>query len=369
MLITEKEKLKRFYSENRLWQGIPGIAITKGGIIYSVYYGGGIKEEYGNCVMLVKSTDGGITFSQPIAVAYNGKIGRCYDPVVWVDPKNRLWLFWAYMGIEGDAQYAIVCDNPEQEQLVWGEERKIGHNVMMNKPLVLNSGEWLLPISVWDKKTRSFLPDYSKERETGAFVYKTSDNGKTFTKLGKACAEGRSFDEHMVVELSDGKLMMLIRTSYGIGVSYSTDDGNSWSEPVDSKLKGPCTRFYIGKMPSGKYLLINHHNFQGRNNLTAFISDDDCKTFKYTLLLDERDQVSYPDVCYHNGFIYVVYDRERASNAKSLEEAYSCAREILYAKITEEDILSGKLVNKESSLKNVISKLGKYANESKDLYL
>lgn len=93
MFITNKEELKEFYSENRIWQGIPGIAVTKKGRVFSAFYSGGIKEDIGNFVLLKYSDDDGKTFSRPIAVCYNGKETRCFDPVVWIDPKNRLWLF------------------------------------------------------------------------------------------------------------------------------------------------------------------------------------------------------------------------------------------------------------------------------------
>jgi len=78
------------------------------------------------------------------------------------------------------------------------------------------------------------------------------------------------------------------------------------------------------------------------------ISRDDCKTWEGFLLLDCRDSVSYPDAaCADNGFIYAIYDRERYN-----------AREILMAKFTEEDVLAGKIVNKKSQLKVIVSKLG-----------
>ena len=43
-----------------------------------------------------------------------------------------------------------------------------------------------------------------------------------------------------------------------------------------------------------------------------------------------------------------------------MDEACSEAREILFAKICEKDIMAGELVNPDSKLKCVISGLGKY---------
>jgi hypothetical protein len=75
-------------------------------------------------------------------------------------------------------------------------------------------------------------------------------------------------------------------------------------------------------------------------------------------MLDERANVSYPDAVEdENGNIYVTYDRERGAFLKTVDEIYASAREILYARITEADIMAGRLVSPESKLKQVISKL------------
>lgn len=371
MIITNREELKSYSTPYRIWQGIPGIAITKRGRIFSAFYSGGTKEEEGNYVVLLKSDDDGKTFSEPVTAVFNKNGGRCFDEIIWIDPKGRLWLCWGYQGEWGEGEYASVCEDPDADELVWSEPRLIGYDVMMCKPTVLSSGEWLFPIAVWEDAWRNLLSVKTNDRAkktTGAFVYKTVDNGETFTKMGGTCAPNRSFDEHMVTELNDGRLMMLIRTTYGIAVSYSYDRGASWTKAEDSKLGGPCSRFSITRLKSGNYLLVNHHNFSGRNNLTALLSDDGCKTFKYSLLLDERSQVSYPDVQEYNGYIYITYDRERGGFKSSLEKAYSEAREVLFAKITEADIISGKIVSKDGKLKQIISKLGKYAKEYENPY-
>ena len=150
----------------------------------------------------------------------------------------------------------------------------------------------------------------------------------------------------MLVELDNGVIWMLIRAKNGIGQSYSDDNGITWSEGEDSGLGGPCSRFCIRRLKSGNLILINHHNFTGRNNLKAMISEDDGKTWKGYFLIDNRGQVSYPDMTADNGGnIYIVYDRERTSE-----------REILMAIITEADILAGKLVNKNSRLRIIANK-------------
>jgi hypothetical protein len=363
MLITNKEELKKYDTSHRLWQGIPGIEVTKKGRIFITFYSGGTREQINNFVALLKSDDG-IHFGEPIAVTFKENF-RCFDPCLWMDPLGRLWFIWSFA--PENAVYAAICDDPDADELVWSDVRKIGNDVMMNKPTVLSTGEWHFPITVWPISLDKMNPIYATtDPDRKAFVYETVDHGKTFTKLGGSNVPERICDEHMILELKDNTLAMFVRTTYGIGVSYSYDRGKTWTEGEDSGLKGPNSRFHIKRLKSGRILLINHYNFNGRNNLTAMLSEDDGKTWPYKLLLDERDNVSYPDAVEHDdGYLYITYDRERGAFRYSLDKVYEDAREILIAKITEEDIISGKLVSPDSKLKFVISKLGKYAEEDK----
>ena len=364
MFITDSNELQKYTTGHRVWQGIPSIEITKEGRIYSCFYSGGVKEELGNFVMLVVSKDG-VNFSEPIAVAYKDN-HRCFDPCIWIDPLGRLWFTWSLMPNHGT--YAVICENPDCDELEWSDVFLVGHDVMMNKPTVLSTGEWLFPIAVWNDGIRVLSAEYdSKEKDKASFVYKSIDNGKTFKKLGGSKIEKRSFDEHMILELKDGSLAMFVRTEYGIGVSYSFDSGKTWTKGKETGFPGPSSRFFIRRLESGRILLVNHDNSEKRNNLTAFLSEDEGLTWKYQLLLDKRDNVSYPDAAIgDDGYIYITYDRERGALLKSLDEVYSRAREILYAKITEEDIIAGNLVSPESKLECIISKLGKYSEENEN---
>ncbi len=359
MLITDKKLLQEFSNKNRLWQGVPGIEVTKNGRMFITFYSGGIAEQIGNYVLLY-SSDNEMDFSL-IAVAYPEEGHRCFDSCLWIDPLGRLWFTWSYA--PDNSVCAVICDNPDSDILVWGKERRIGGEVMMNKPTVLSTGEWLFPIAVWNNGINAGGISNKSDREVGSYAYKSTDQGKTIVPYGCADVPNRSYDEHMILELKNGVLMMLVRTNYGIGVSYSYDSGKIWTKGIDSTLGGPCSRFCIRRLKSGRIILINHFDFKGRNNLTALLSEDDGKTFPYKLLLDERNDVSYPDLKEaDNGFIYVVYDRERGAFNKNLESTMKAAREILFAKITENDILKGE-ISKESKLKSIANKLGKYTGK------
>ena len=366
MLITDKKILENYTSKKCIWAGITSIEVTKGGRTFLTFYSGGRTEQIGNYCLLVKSDDGK-NFGEPIAVCYEEGF-RCYDPCVWIDPLERLWFTWSRCPEDG--LYGAICENPDAEELVFGEEFFIGHNIMMNKPTVLSTGEWVFPIAVWNYGVRALPANFdSKIEPKGSFAYVTMDQGKNFEQRGTADVKERSFDEHMFLEMQDGALRVFVRTSYGIGAADSYDGGVQFGEDFDTGYKGPNSRFHIRRLSSGRVLLINHYDYRGRNNLTAMLSEDDGKTFPYHLLLDERKNVSYPDAAIDGeGRIHITYDRERGSNSASPEAALSCAREILTACIREEDILKGALVNADSYLKHVAFKLTDYEGDASKLF-
>jgi len=293
MLIRDSEALKSYGATERLWQGIPSIEVTRGGRIFVTFYSGGTREQLGNYSLLIKSDDGGVSFSEPVAVAIeNG--GRAFDPCLWIDPLGRLWFTWARC--PNDGVRAVICENPDAEKIEFGEEFEIGKSIMMNKPTVISTGEWLFPIAVWREGLRALPAQYDAGiTPKGSYAYVSSDMGKSFQKLGYADVKDRSFDEHMIVEMKDGSLRMFVRTKYGIGASNSYDGGKSWGVGFDTGYGGPSSRFHICRLRSGRLLLINHYDYKGRNNLYAMLSEDDGVTFPYKLLLDGRNFVSYPD--------------------------------------------------------------------------
>ena len=367
MFITDHESLKAYIAKQRMWQGIPGIERTKGGRIFISFYSGERTEGLGNYAALIKSDDNGKSFGEPIAVAYYGKEHRAFDSTLWIDPLGRLWFIWAVFP-DNRVDFA-VCNDPDADELVWEDVRTLGFDIMLNKPIVLKNGDWLFPCSVFEKS--KWLPRIWSAEEghpSGAHVFLSRDEGKSFSLFGSADGPGREYDEHKILEKQDGSLELYARMQYGIGVSESFDGGKSWTEIHDSGLKGPTSRFQIVRLRSGRVLLLNHYKYTGRNNLTAMLSEDDGKSFPYTLLLDERDNVSYPDVTEGaDGYLYVAYDRERGALYHENVNFENYAREILMAKFTEEDVLCGSIKSLEGQLKMVVSHLG-YRETPKDYF-
>ena len=344
---------------DRMWRtfdGIPGIERAPNGRLWATWYAGGGGEGIFNYVLLATSGDEGETWSEPILAIERTDLTREYDPALWLDPNGRLWLFWAQALVKWDGRggvWAITTDNPGAAKPKWSEPRRLADGVMMNKPMVTKAGDWLFPIAMWDKALG--LEERSEQYQLGlspeavarvgfdppdagtSYVYRSRDKGRTLERLGGATVPEVDFNEHMVVERDNGDLWMLVRTGYGIGQSVSSDGGKTWSPGEPSGIPHPVSRFHLRRLASGALLMVRHAppKLEGRgprSHLTAFVSDDDGKTWTGGLLLDERLGVSYPDSTQEpDGRIRIIYDRDRTGD-----------REILLVTVTEAAIRAGQ---------------------------
>ena len=309
-----------------------------------MWYSGGDTEGPDNYVQLVTSEDG-LTWSDPILVIDPPATVRAFDPVLWVDPQSRLWLFWAQSDGWFDGRAGVWAINAlgSGGPLNWSDPRRVADGVMMNKPLATRSGDWLLPVSVWNHvETRH------ADIHPGALashVVASRDCGGTWQRRGGVDIPDHSFDEHMIVERADGSLWMLVRLKCGIGESVSRDGGWTWSPGSKSPIDHPNSRFFIRTTRSGDILLVRHQGHTERSRLTAYLSRDDGATWCGGLVIDERTGVSYPDgIETEDDLFVIIYDRNRYSD-----------REILTATFTREDVLNGASVSDKGSLRVLLN--------------
>lgn len=328
---------------NRAFQGIPSLAVTPNGRLWATWYASKTPgEDHNNYAVLSTSGDGGKSWSEVLVVDPDeeGPV-RAFDPELWLAPDGKLRWSWAQdVGHDGSVAgvWFLEITNPESAEPRHGSPRRITDGVMMCKPLVLSTGEWVLPASTWRKTNFS------------AKMIVSTDQGKIWQVRG-ACnvpVQDRAFDEHMFIERKDGSLWLLARTRYGIGESVSTDRGETWPDLKPSQIAHPSARFFIRRLRSGNLLLVKHGPIAertGRSHLTAFLSRDDGKTWEGGLLLDERNGVSYPDGQQTaDGLIRIIYDYSRTEK-----------RHILLATFREEDVAAGKDVTGHMKLRRIVS--------------
>lgn len=370
---------EEFGKSQRGAQGVSGIERAPGGRLWAAWYTGrsprGVETPTSYCV-LVTSDDDGHTWSDLKLVIQSPRPVHTYDPCLWIDPSGRLWYFWAQSVAMQDGRmgvWAITTDEPDSEDPTWSEPRRIANGIMLNKPTVLKNGDWLLPIGTWPDHPNmpnitfddEALKPYTREMlshdlgdERASNVFRSTDQGKTFERLGQARVPDTRHDEHMIVERSDGSLWMLLRNTRGIAQAVSPDGGRTWTtgEMFMTGGKVAGKRFFLRKLNSGAILLVRNDApaGAGRTHMTAFLSDDDGQTWTDGLLLDERES-SYPDgVESPDGTVYIIYDHQRYTLNRAGNEGVGG---VMMATFTEEDVRAGKPVSEKARLKVVISQL------------
>jgi predicted neuraminidase len=349
---------------------ILGIDRTPKGRLWAAWIGNG--DSPNGFFMLATSDDEGKSWSKPrVVIDPTDPEGqpnrRSLVGNLWTDPMGRLWCFFDqslgyFDGRAGD--WYIRCDDPDAADPVWTKPVRFADGCTLNKPTVLANGDWLLPVSLWTLNwigawsgARNFpgvekFKDLHKDLDSirMANVYVSSDKGETWTRRGGVTFPESQFDEHMIVERKDGSLWMLGRTNQGLSESTSVDQGRTWSEPSPSSIRNPSARIFLRRLASGNLLLVKNGPIDvalpRRSSLTAFLSQDDGKSWGPGLLLDERSEVSYPDGFQApDGTIHILYDWNRHTDA-----------EILLTKFREEDIVSGKLNSPNSKSRVLVNK-------------
>lgn len=353
----------RFAPETRRHSGIPGIEVLPSGRLFAVWYSGPDPGEgAGNYVVLTTSSDHGMHWREIQVIAPETGM-RAFDSVLWLAPDGRLFWFWTQSASSESTGiydgrcgvWCAVCDTPDTDAPVWSEPRRLADGVMMNKPSLLRNGNWLLPVSLWGFQPEKVPQELRAIARPNLLL--TRDGGENFQLLPgpESDPAGRTFDEHIVVERGDGSWWMLVRTRFGIGESESSDGGIHWSRVTPSGLGGADSRFALRRLQSGRLLLIHHRSFHRlpgepgtparREQLTAYLSGDDGRSWYGGLLLDERLGVSYPDFTQApDGTILAVYDRDRTTTG-----------EILMARFTEADVAAGRSLTPGNAFRMTIS--------------
>lgn len=341
----------RFDESVRQFQGCPTIAISQKGRIFVGWYSGGICEPHmENYNLLVYSDDDGKSWSKPVVVIESSKEDfiHALDIQLWTDKDGKLHVFWVQNntdiapkelpeyeygqpGVIKDgylfedfvhAEWEMVCEDPDADELVFAKPRCWSKGFLRCKPNYLKNGDIL------------FFNYGQTEKRYGYSI--SSDNGKTFEYCYGPEKIGTYFDECMAYQKDDGSVRTFARCCFGrIAEFTSFDNGRSWTEAKLSDIVASDTRFYVAKTPSGKVLLVKNDHEKQRSHMTALLSCDDGESWENSMLIDERNDISYPDADFYGGKIYLVYDRERSGK--------NSAKEILFTSFKEEDIEKGVL--------------------------
>jgi sialidase-1 len=159
-----------------------------------------------------------------------------------------------------------------------------------DRAIQLRSGRILMPLF--------FTPDYRVQPRIVSQVYYSDDEGATW-KASRTIIDVKESkvgaQEPGVIELKDGRVMLWVRNSTGkIYRSYSSDRGETWSDPEPMDVVAPVSPQSIKRIPStGDLLLVWNNSPKDRFPLTVAVSKDEGQSWQHVQNLDEERDHTY----------------------------------------------------------------------------
>jgi predicted neuraminidase len=313
------------------------IAALANGDLYLVYYGGAGEYAVNTGVFGARLAKGSARWTAPKLIA-SDPFRSVGNGVIWQAPGGVVWLFyvvrygatWSTSRIQGK----ISRDNGE----TWSDSFVVsGQEGMMvrNKPVVLDTGEYLLPVYHETGHDTEIVGPESTSR-----FLRFDPNGKSKEWMESGIIRSKKGNiQPGVVQLSKDHLVAYCRRGGGYGPvpdgytirSESRDGGRTWAEGTDSQFRNPNSALEFMKLQSGSLLLVFNDSMHQRTPLMAALSTDGDSTWPHRRAIGDAPKQSYaypfatqsPD-----GRIHLVYTSDN--------------RTAIYHAVFDEDWIKGR---------------------------
>ena len=267
-------------------------------LIYTRFTGGAGDHAAADLAMRMSQDDGRTWSDDAIVVHRTGGLNVMSVSLLRL-ADGRIALFYLLKTSKEDCR-PQMCVSTDEAQ-TWSSPStcitdEVGYYVLNNDRAVqLRSGRLILPVA-WHQG-----PD--KPRDTAGVImcYLSDDSGRTWHRSKDPfkgyAPDGRriTVQEPGVIELTTGRLMMLMRTNAGSQyVCHSDDGGETWSKPEPSRLASPLSPASIERIPwTGELLCVwNDHSGvhsypEGRRTpLCLAASRDEGKTWRKSRVIE-----------------------------------------------------------------------------------
>jgi sialidase-1 len=308
---------------------IPSLLVTTTGVVIAVC--DARKDRAGDapnnidCVIR-HSIDNGTTWSDVNVIAdYPGARGAG-DPALFYDRQAKtLWVAYTYadegVGLAGgvnkpgygDDTFHIYLQQSKDDGLTWSKQVDITRQI---KPAELLAC-WSAPgigIQLRPGRLVFCFSTLNVDRRQDSYVAYSDDNGQTW----KSSRAGIGTNESQLVELNDGRLMIVMRMKPGKRlIAYSEDSGQTWTKQfesdvlVDPKCQASILRYSSIKDGDANDIILysNPANSKKRLNLTVRASFDEGKTWPVAKTIN-ADYSGYSCLTkLANGQIGLLYER------------------------------------------------------------
>lgn len=283
------------------------------GDLYLVYYGGTGEYATDTGVFGARKRRGQTAWSKPERIAAD-PFRSAGNGVVWQAPDGLVWLFYVVRYGETWSTSRIQGKVSRDNAATWSDSFVVSQEegmMVRNRPIVLASGEYLLPVYSERGEDRETVGPESTSR-----FLRFDPKTKQWVPSG-VIRSAKGNIQPAVVETSPGHLIAYCRRGGGYGpgtegflvYSESHDNGRTWAEGRDSRFPNPNSAVDLIRLEDGTLFLVYNHSGTERRPLTAAMSADGGKTWPFRKDLGKfKETYAYPIAIQSaDGKIHVVY--------------------------------------------------------------
>lgn len=327
------------------------VECPNGDLLACWYHGSGERTADDVQILGARLRKGAAEWSPIFPMADTPGFPDC-NPVMFIDAKQRLWLFW--IAVQANRwEYSLLKYRRADDYQDDGPPRWSWQDVIMMNPgeafaetMKKKFEEARVPERVWAE----YAPPYTRvliqaaqdpyKRVTGwmtrihpitlpsgrillplysdgfkiSLVAISDDAGETWRPSLPIIGMGPI--QPTIARKKDGTLVAYMRDRGDlparVQMSTSGDNGESWSYAVDTDIPNPSSSLEVVVLQDGRWLMVCNDTEDDRYRLTALLSDDEGATWKWRRSLEASESkdrsFSYPSVVQmRDGLIHMTY--------------------------------------------------------------
>lgn len=276
--------------------------------IYSRYVGDSSSDHAPASLAARYSSDQGLTWTPADEIIVPNEGGMNVMSVSLLRLQNdEIALFYLLKNSTTDCIPVVRISKDEAK--TWSDPiscitDKEGYFVLNNDRVIqLKNGRLLMAVAMHNQ------PGGEWNGKGKLYSYYSDDQGQTWTSSMEVPRPYEAVtQEPGLIELLDGRVMMIIRSDQGVQLkSYSKDGGETWSPYEETNIPSPVSPATLEVMPTtGDWLLVWNNNdgsnpdLKGkRTPLTMAISKDEGQTWSHIKNIEEDPDGWYCYIAMH----------------------------------------------------------------------
>jgi predicted neuraminidase len=339
------------------------VEAPNGDLIAAWFHGSGERTANDVVIQGARLQRGAANWSPVFLMADTPDLPDC-NPVLFIDPQERLWLFWIVVH-NNRWERSILKYRISENYLADGAPIWSWQDIVLLKPgetfsddlrdgfkeLGVSEPLWAeygLPYSRmivdaakdpvkrdigWMTRTRilalpsgrMLVPLYSDGFNVSLMAW-TDDLGLTWTASKPIVGLGNI--QPSVERRKNGTLVAFMRDNgpppKRMTISTSPDDGQTWSVARETEIPNPGSSVAVLALADGRWILVLNDTERGRHRMALAVSPDEGKSWRRERYLDQAEEggsgFGYPSAIQaRNGIVHITYSARLSGQGASIK--------------------------------------------------